>query len=136
MWAIILTLIYSIVYLSVGLSTWAASNYGELPTYALSFDDAENDHLYLSMIFFVVTALVDGFIFAYFLGRMKEIKREFSMQAELEWFAGFWLVLTDLALFVVVQGVSSEWFDSIIYYRVMFYLYTLRSVAIAVVATA
>ena len=64
-------------------------------------------HFTLRLVFFVIMVLVEGIVFAYFLDQVKEIKREFSMLSELQLFTGIWIGLTDVTLFLLIQGVAS-----------------------------
>lgn len=59
---------FALGYMVIGVTTWVLKpeNYGILPSYALSIRST-NDHMYVSLIFFVITTLIEGFIFAYFL---------------------------------------------------------------------
>ena len=48
--------VYTAVYMAVGATAWGAkegNGYGYLPSFALALD-AENDHTFISLIFFVV----------------------------------------------------------------------------------
>lgn len=131
--AVVSTAVITAVYMLVGGATWGAKGlqgYGVLPTFAIS-TDVENDHTYISLIFFVVAALVEGVILAFFLDSIREIKKEFSMLPELQVFTGLWLTMTDLALFIVIQGIAANWFSEITYYRVVFLLLWLRSVLVS-----
>ena len=129
--------IFTAIYLALGIGFWSGdTNYGILPTFDLSVNSADNDHLYLSLIFFIIITLAEGLTCAYFLDQMREIKKEFSMLPELQKFTAVWLVTTDLTLIVVIQGVASGWFVEITYYRFMFWLYLIRQLGVAAIATA
>jgi len=69
MWALLIVACFTVLYLAIGVGTWEGKpdGYGLLPTYALTVTDSENTHTYVSLIFFVVMTLIEGFIFAYFL---------------------------------------------------------------------
>ena len=70
-YAVVIIGVFAVVYMGVGVSLWAANvaDYGILPSYALSLNTTgdQANHMYVSLIFFVVTTLTEGFIFAYFL---------------------------------------------------------------------
>jgi len=59
---------------------------------------------------FVLATLFEGIIFVLIMNSIRQIKREFSMLSELQVFAGLWIFFNDLALFIVIQGLSSGWF--------------------------
>lgn len=130
--AIIIT-VFAALYMTVGCSTWITSDYGDLPTYALSWYFSQNEHQAVSSIFFIFSTLIMGFIFAYFLNELREIKREFSMLAELQYFALIWLVTTDLALFVLLQFESH--YVEITLYRILFWFMWVRQMSVALLAT-
>jgi len=104
-----------------------------LPSFALA-TDAENQHTFISLIFFVIAVLVEGIVCAYFLDSVREIKREFSMLPELQLFTAIWITLTDLTLFILIQGLASSWFQQLFYYRVTFFLLVIRSISISLAA--
>ena len=79
--------------------------------------------------------LVEGIVFAYFLDQVKDIKREFSMLTELQLFTGIWIGLTDITLFLLIQGVASQWFSEITLYRIAFTLLVLRTVLVALISS-
>lgn len=57
------------VYMTIGATTWGViyeNGYGYLPTFALSLD-AENEHTFISLVFFVLAVMAEGVVFAYFL---------------------------------------------------------------------
>lgn len=76
--------VYSAVYMIVGLSTWGSGSngYGLLPSFALS-TDVNNNHTFISLLYFVIATLLEGVVLAHFLDSVREIKREFSMLPEL-----------------------------------------------------
>jgi hypothetical protein len=105
-----------------------------LPSFTLAAN-AGNQHTTISLVFFVVMVLVEGIVFAYFLDQVKEIKREFSMLTELQLFTGIWIGLTDITLFLLIQGVASQWFSEITLYRIAFTLLVLRTVLVALISS-
>ncbi len=123
--------VYSAVYMIVGLSTWGSGSngYGVLPSFALS-TDVNNSHTFVSLLYFVLATLLEGVVLAHFLDTVREIKREFSMLPELRLFTGIWVTLTDVVLFLVIQGLKSNWFTEITYYRIVFWILLLRNVLI------
>lgn len=123
--------VYSAAYLIVGLSTWSqgSNNYGLLPSFALS-TDVNNNHTFISLLYFVLATLLEGVVLAYLLDTLRELKREFSMLPELRLFTGIWITLTDLVLFFVIQGLKSNWLSEIGYYRIVFWILLLRNVSI------
>jgi len=127
---------FCLAYMATALGTWLTENgqYGLLPTYMLSVDDG-NEHMYVSLIYFVVTTFVEGLAFAYFLDQILDIKREFSMLPELQMFTFAWLLTTDLTLFLIIQGVAVQLFTTITYYRIMFWLILVRQIAIVLITT-
>lgn len=136
-WAVVICAITTAVYLIVGFATaFGTSNqlYGVLPTYALSLDEG-NEHMYVSLIFFVITTFIEGLLFAYFLDQVRGIKREFSMLPELQMFTFAWIGITDLVLFFVIQGISAQWFSNVVYYRIMFWMIIIRQITIALITT-
>jgi hypothetical protein len=100
--------VVALIYMAIGIVSWAlnAADYGILPSYALSLSttgtEDEANHMYVSLIFFVVTTLIEGLIFAYFLDQIRGIKSEFSMLPELQLFSAAWLFTTDLTLFIII----------------------------------
>jgi hypothetical protein len=61
--------ITSAAYMTVGATTWGTKHengYGYLPSYALALD-AENEHTFISLVFFTLAVLTEGVVFAYFL---------------------------------------------------------------------
>lgn len=64
----------------------------------------------MSYYAFVLATLFEGIIFVLIMNSIRQIKREFSMLSELQVFAGLWIFFNDLALFIVIQGLSSGWF--------------------------
>lgn len=103
-WVTMFVVVLTGCYLLIGASTWATkeNGYGILPTFAITEYDANNKHTFVSLIFFVVGTLGEGIILAYFLDSIREIKKEFSMLAELQLFTAVWLIITDLVLFLVI----------------------------------
>lgn len=103
------------VYIAVGLLLSFMKGddhgYGLLPSFALG-REVNNQHRFISLAFFTVVLLVEGLGFAYFLDSVRKIKRDFSMLPELQVFAGVWLITSDLALWFVIQGISSQWFTN------------------------
>lgn len=89
----------------------------------------------MSLISFIVITLIEGLICAYFLDQVRDIKKEFSMLPELQKFTGAWLITTDLTLFIVIQGAADGWFTQLTYYRIMFWLYLIRQLSVAAIAT-
>lgn len=64
----------------------------------------------MSYYAFVLATLFEGIVFVLIMNSIRQIKREFSMLSELQVFAGLWIFFNDLALFIVIQGLSSGWF--------------------------
>jgi hypothetical protein len=46
------------------------------------------------------------------MNKIHTIRKEFSMFGDLISFTAFWLVLTNLALWFVIQGSYSDWFNN------------------------
>ena len=57
------------------------------------------------------------------------------MLSELQLFTGIWIGLTDVTLFLLIQGVASQWFSEIILYRISFTLLVLRTVLVALISS-
>lgn len=53
------------------------------------------------------------------------------MLAELQLVTALWLILNDAVLLFVIQGSFLGWFHDLTYYRVAFWLLTVRSIAIS-----
>jgi hypothetical protein len=122
--------------MGLGVGTWLGGpdSYGLLPTYMLSLEDG-NSHMYISLVYFVIITFIEGLAFAYFLDQILEIKREFAMLPELQMFTFAWLFTTDLTLFLIIQGTAMGLFETITYYRIMFWLILVRQIAIVLITT-
>lgn len=132
---LILTLISTCAYMIIALIPWGIhpkKDYGVLPTFALG-SVATNDHVFMSLFFFLIAALLETVVLAYLMEKVREIRKEFSMLTELIIFSLIWLTITNLTLFLIVQGIHSGWYtnDSSTVYRIFYWFYVLRSAAVS-----
>ena len=135
--ALTLVSVLATVYTVLAVVVWdfGANGYGYLPTYALSTEVIDNQHNFISLMYLVCSTLVVGLIFAYLLDKSRQIRKEFAMlSTELQLVTAVWLTLTDAVLLFVIQGSFLGWFNDITYYRVAFWLLTIRSIAISFIA--
>ena len=135
--ALTLISVLASVYTVLAVVVWdfGANGYGYLPTYALSTEVIDNQHNFISLMYLVCSTLVVGLIFAYLLDKSRQIRKEFAtLSTELQLVTAIWLTLTDAVLLFVIQGSFLGWFNDITYYRVAFWLLTIRSIAISFIA--
>jgi hypothetical protein len=58
----------------------------------------------------LIATSTEALILALVMNKIHTIRKEFSMVGELISFTALWLVLTNLALWLVIQGGYSGWF--------------------------
>lgn len=101
---IIFTSVLTLVYMSVAAIPWGLernNGYGIIPTYAVGSVDG-NTYTTMSLYFFVFGVFAEGLLFAFLLDSVRNIKKEFSMMAEMQTFSVVWLVITNFLLFLSI----------------------------------
>ena len=86
------------------------NGYGVLPTFAIGQFTGDK-YSTMSLYFITFGVFAEGILFAYLLDSVKNIKKEFAMLTEMQWFSVFWLALTNLLLFFTIQGWLSDWYS-------------------------
>ena len=138
---LVFTAAFTFVYMVIGTLPWAiepgSAGYGVLPTFAIGqFFVDDNNYSTYSLYFIAFGVFAEGLLFAYLLDSVKNIKKEFAMLPEMQWFSVFWLALTNLLLFLTIQGLFSNWYGNNYqaFNRIFFWTILIRSVVVSSLA--
>ena len=82
----------------------------------------------ISLYFLVFYSFAQGLTFILALTRVRNFNEDFNLFDEMRRYAIAWLLLTNMILFVQIQGSYSEWFSLEQINRIKTYLYIIRSI--------
>ena len=100
-------------------------------TQGISVHDAQEKFdkgMNISLYFLVFYSFAQGLTFILALTRVRNFNEDFNLFDEMRRYAIAWLLLTNMILFVQIQGSYSEWFSLEQINRIKTYLYIIRSI--------